>query len=202
MVKSGFLAVCFILIFSSLMFFSGCASTSYVNKRIQEVETRIDGNEQEIDRLNRKTVSIDSKAEEAMQKASEAMTAAEEAAKGRGLGDLKLTGEKKINFEFDKYELTSIAKNVLDEVGKMMQEDPNLVLEIIGHTDAIGSDKYNLLLGHNRSESVMRYLQEKYAIPLYRMYIVSYGESKPETENDSPKGRAANRRVILRLLGP
>ncbi len=202
MSKSGLLSVCLILVFSCLMLFSGCASTSYVNKRFQEVESRLDGNDQEIERLSRKMVSTDSKAEEAVQKASEALTAAEKAARGRGMGDLKVTGEKKINFEFNKYELTSIAKNVLDEVGKVMQEDRNLVLEIIGHTDAVGSDKYNLLLGHNRSESAMRYLQEKYTIPLYRMYIVSYGETKPESIADSPQGHAANRRVVLRLLGP
>ncbi len=201
--KSGILTICLILVFSSLILFSGCASTSYVNKRFSDMEGRLDGAEQEIDRLSRKAVSVDSKAEEAYQKASDAMDAAEEAARGaRGLGEYEVTGEKRINFEFNSYELTSIATNVLDEVGKMMQEDRNLVLEIMGHTDAVGSDKYNLLLGHNRSESAMRYLQEKYDIPLYRMYIVSYGEFKPESENDSPKGRATNRRVLLRLLGP
>ena len=83
-----------------------------------------------------------------------------------------------------------------------MQENASLVLEIMGHADQVGSDKYNLLLGHNRAENAQRYLREKYQIPLYRMYIVSYGESKPESITDSPEGQAANRRVILRLLGP
>jgi outer membrane protein OmpA-like peptidoglycan-associated protein len=201
--KKRFSVVCFVLLFSFLIFFLGCASTSYVNKRFSEMEGRLDGAEQEIDRLSRKAVSTDSKAEEAYQKATDAMAAAEEAARGaRGLGEYEVTGEERINFEFNSYELTSIATNVLDEVGKRMQEDRHLVLEIMGHTDAVGSDKYNLLLGHDRSESAMRYLQEKYSIPLYRMYILSYGETKPESENDSPKGQAANRRVLLRLLGP
>lgn len=196
--KSGYVVLCFIVICFSLILFSGCATTSSVNKRFKEMEARIDENTSEVERLNRKSEATDTKAEDALQKASEALTVAKS---GRGPGELKPAGEMKINFEFDNYELSHIAQNVLDEVGKMMQEKPNLILEIMGHTDQAGSERYNLLLGHNRAESAMRYLQEKYSIPLYRMYILSYGKSKPEGTSDSPKERAANRRVVLRLFG-
>lgn len=201
--KNGVVVVCCIMILFALLLFSGCASTSSVDKRFKELETKTDENKKEIERLSRKAESLDAKAEEAVQKSSQALTAIKEGGlAGRGTGELKMAGEKKINFEFNSYALGNIAQNVLDEIGKKMQENRSLILEIIGHTDSDGPESYNLLLGHNRAESAMRYLREKYDIPSYRMYIMSYGESKLENLEDSPKGKAENRRVILRLFGP
>jgi peptidoglycan-associated lipoprotein len=199
--RRSFAVLSVILICLSLSLISGCASKSYVDKRFAEMDARTQENKDQIERLGRKSISVDSKAEEALQKANDAMEAAR-AAGGFGMGELKQAGEERILFEFNQYELTNIGKNVLDEVGKRMQDNTSLVLEIMGHADKVGSDTYNLLLGHNRAESAQRYLKEKFEIPLYRMYIVSYGESKPESIADSPKGDAANRRVVLRLLGP
>lgn len=199
--KNVLTVFCCILVLSSLVVFSSCASKSYVDKRFAEMDARTQENKDQIERLGRKSISVDSKAEEALQKANDAMEAAR-AAGGFGMGELKQAGEQRILFEFNQYQLTGIGKNVLDEVGKQMQDNTSLVLEIMGHADKVGSDKYNLLLGHNRAESALRYLKEKYEIPLYRMYIVSYGESKPQSITDSPEGQAANRRVVLRLLGP
>lgn len=199
--RRSYVVLSVILICFSLSLISGCASKSYVDKRFAEMDATTQENKDQIERLGRKSISVDSKAEEALQKASDAMDAAR-AAGGFGMGELKQAGEEKLLFEFNQHELTNIGRNVLDEVGKQMQDNASLVLEIMGHADQVGSDKYNLLLGHNRAESAQRYLREKFEIPLYRMYIVSYGESKPESITDSPEGQAANRRVILRLLGP
>lgn len=186
-----------------LLAFVGCASTKYVNQKVEELEGKLQQNKDRIDDLDQQLTQVDSKAEEAKSSSEEALREAQEALKKAvAMGEYKELGTKEMNFDFDRYTLTNIAQNVLDEIGMMMQKDPRLVLEISGHTDAIGSKNYNLLLGNNRAESVKRYLSEKFNISLGRMYTVSFGEFKPLAENDSPKGRAANRRVELRLLGP
>ncbi len=186
-----------------LLVFFGCASTKYVNEKVKELDDKIQQNRDQIKDLSGQVAQIDSKAEEAKRGSEQAQKDVQEALKKAvALGEYKELGRKEINFDFNKYALTNIAQDVLDEIGMMMQRNPQLVLEISGHTDAVGSKKYNLLLGHNRAESVKRYLSEKFGISLGRMYIVSFGELKPIAENDSPRGRAANRRVELRLLGP
>lgn len=195
------LGVCLISVL--LLVFVGCASTKYVNQKVEELEGKLQQNKDRIDDLDQQLTQVDSKAEEAKSSSEEALREAQEALKKAvAVGEYKELGTKEMNFDFDRYTLTNIAQNVLDEIGMMMQKDPRLVLEISGHTDAIGSKNYNLLLGNNRAESVKRYLSEKFNISLGRMYIVSFGELKPIADNDSPKGRAANRRVELRLLGP
>lgn len=186
-----------------LVVFMGCASTKYVNKKVEELEGRIQENQDVIETLSQNLDQVDNKAEEAKISSEQALKEAQEALKKAvALGEYQEFWTKEINFDFDKYILTNIGQNVLDEIGAKMQQDLQLILEISGHTDAIGNNKYNLLLGHNRAESVKRYLVEKFNISLTRMYTVSFGESKPVAENDSPGGRAANRRVELRLLGP
>jgi len=186
-----------------LVIFMGCASTKYVNKKVEELEGKIQENQDVIETLSQNLDQVDNKADEAKSISEQALKEAQEALKKAvALGEYQEFWTKEINFDFDKYILTNIGQNVLDEIGAKMQQDLQLILEISGHTDAIGNNKYNLLLGHNRAESVKRYLVEKFNISLTRMYTVSFGESKPVAENDSPKGRAANRRVDLRLLGP
>ena len=186
-----------------LLAFLGCASTKYVNRKVEELEGKIQKNQDEIQTLSQNLDQVDRKAEEAKSSSEQALKDAQEALKKAvALGEYKEFWTKEINFDFDKYVLTNIGQNVLDEIGAKMQQGPQLILEISGHTDAVGSNKYNLLLGNNRAESVKRYLVEKFGISLARMYTVSFGESKPVAENDSPRGRAANRRVELRLLAP
>jgi outer membrane protein OmpA-like peptidoglycan-associated protein len=65
------------------------------------------------------------------------------------------------------------------------------------HTDNIGSEGYNLKLGHKRAEHAMRYLNMEQGIPLFRMNVISYGEYKPIGDNSTKAGRAENRRVTL-----
>jgi len=186
-----------------LLAFAGCASTKYVNQKVEELEGKIQQNKGKIDDLDGRLAQVDAKADEAKAAADQARMDAEEALKrAKPLGAFRELGTRQINFDFDKYVLTNVAQNVLDEIGGRMQKDPSLVLEISGHADAIGSDKYNLALAHNRAEGVRRYLSEKFNISVGRIYMVSFGEFKPVADNDSPKGRASNRRVELRLLGP
>lgn len=177
----------------------GCASTSFVKKRTQEIEDMTKANKAQIGQLEEKVSATDAKADEALNSAREAIRKAEEAA---GYVGYRAIGEREVNFEFDKYDLTKIAKDILDEIGASMQGNPNLILEIEGHTDNIASDGYNLALGQKRAQSVKRYLADRFGIAIHRMFFISHGESKPKALNDTRTGRATNRRAVLRLLGP
>ena len=177
----------------------GCASTSFVKKRTQEIEDMTKANKAQIEQLEQKASATDAKVDEALNSAREAIRKAEEAA---GYVGYKAIGEREVNFEFDKYDLTKIAKDILDEMGASMQGDPKLILEIEGHTDNIASDGYNLALGQKRAQSVKRYLADRFGIAIHRMFFISHGESKPKALNDTRTGRATNRRAVLRLLGP
>ena len=73
-------------------------------------------------------------------------------------------------------------------------------VEIEGHTDNVGDLKYNETLGLNRAEAVKRYLYEQHQIPLHKMNVISYGESKPAAPNKTRDGRAQNRRVVIKVL--
>ena len=77
----------------------------------------------------------------------------------------------------------------------------DLHIEIEGHTDATGPAEYNKRLGLERAEAVRRYLHEQHRLPLHRMSVISLGEDRPIDTNDTPQGRARNRRVVLRVLG-
>ena len=87
-----------------------------------------------------------------------------------------------------------------DLAADLRQRNENVYIEIQGHTDATGSDDYNLDLGRQRAEAVQRYLNLRHAVALHRMSVVSYGETAPVTDNDTRDGRSANRRVVLVVL--
>lgn len=177
----------------------GCATTSYVKKRTKEIE---DNTKAQIGQLDQKVSAVDAKAEEAKNKANEAWAKAEELAKSQGYAGYQVIGEREVNFDFDRYDLTKISKDILDEIGAMLQQKPELILEIAGYTDDVGPDAYNLILGDKRAETVRRYLAEKFDIAIFRMFRISFGESKPKALNDTISGRATNRRATLIILGP
>lgn len=196
----SFALLSLLVLFSFLAW--GCASTSFVKKRTQEIKDMAKANQAQIEQLDQKISAADAKAEEAKRTANDAWKKAEEAAKARGYVDYQVIGEREVNFDFDRYNLTKTAKDILDELGSMMQQKPELVLEIEGHTDNIGPDAYNAILGKKRAESVRRYLADKFGIHIHRIFYISHGESKPKTLNDTRTGRATNRRATLLLLGP
>lgn len=74
-------------------------------------------------------------------------------------------------------------------------------LQIEGHTDGIGSDRYNQLLSERRAESIKRYLLEHFSLPPDRLIAKGYGKSRPVTTNETDEGRSKNRRVEIVNLG-
>ena len=84
-------------------------------------------------------------------------------------------------------------------VAKLMEQNPGLKIEIAGHTDNKGSDSYNQKLSQGRAEAVRDYLVTKW-ISGKRVLATGYGESEPETSNDTEEGRQINRRVEFKVL--
>lgn len=104
-----------------------------------------------------------------------------------------------ITFASDDASLQAEFRDVLKSVALVVKEFESTMLEIAGHTDSTGSDSYNRLLSESRARSVADELSQ-HGVQRLRMDIVGYGETSPVASNDSPAGRAQNRRVELTLL--
>jgi len=105
-----------------------------------------------------------------------------------------------IYFHEKKTNIDPMAAKALDQDGEMLKENPNIKVEIGGHTDSLGSAKANLKISEKRAESVKKYLMDKFNISGDRMVVKGYGSSKPIANNSTKEGRAKNRRVEFRIL--
>ena len=85
----------------------------------------------------------------------------------------------------------------LADIGGMLTEDTALRISIEGHTDSDGADAANLALSQNRARSVKDYLVSTYKVDAGRLETKGWGEGKPIDTNDTPEGKANNRRVEL-----
>ena len=106
---------------------------------------------------------------------------------------LVLTG---LNFDFDKAMIRSEDFEVMDKNVAALKEWGDVNVEVAGHTDSIGSEKYNMGLSLRRAEAVRNYLVEK-GVSAERLTVKAYGESQPVADNATEEGRFQNRRVEL-----
>jgi outer membrane protein OmpA-like peptidoglycan-associated protein len=100
-----------------------------------------------------------------------------------------------IYFDVNKTNINPGAAKSLDRNGMLLKDNPQIQVEIAGHTDSTGSEKAKLAISEKRALSVKKYLQDKYNIPDNRMTIKGYGSSKPVANNNTQEGRSKNRRV-------
>ncbi|MBI5916037.1 MAG: OmpA family protein [Bacteroidetes bacterium] len=105
---------------------------------------------------------------------------------------------KNVNFETGKWDLLPGALPELDGLADFLQKNPEIKVEIGGHTDDIGSEEANRVLSENRAEAVYNYLISK-KIAVGRLDFKGYGEGQPVAPNDTPVGRLQNRRVECRV---
>jgi outer membrane protein OmpA-like peptidoglycan-associated protein len=99
-----------------------------------------------------------------------------------------------VDFEFNSTRLTAPAQQTLDQVASALQTQPELQVEIQGHSDSIGSDSYNLDLSKRRAESVKSYLVSR-GLVASSLSAQGFGKTKPIASNSTAEGRAENRRV-------
>jgi outer membrane protein OmpA-like peptidoglycan-associated protein len=203
-----------LLIVPAALAFSGCATHTYVNREVGEVNKKVDALGTEVEqtqqRLQRDETRIDEVSQqsqsgitEAKGSAQQAMTradAAEKAAKGKLVYQVTLSNDK-VTFPFDHSEVSDDAKKVIDDsLGDIMSQNKGVYFEIEGHTDATGPDEYNQKLGEERAVAVRNYLHDAHGIALARLYVISYGKTKPVVDNNTPQNRAQNRRVVIKVL--
>ena len=106
---------------------------------------------------------------------------------------------EKIQFALNKAEVLSVSFALLDEIAKVIQENPHVQkVSIEGHASAEGDDNYNLTLSKARAEAVRAYLVGK-GVAAERLASAGHGETKPLATNDTEEGREKNRRVEFHI---
>lgn len=102
-------------------------------------------------------------------------------------------------FDTREYALKPKSRTELNRLVGFMKQYPEVQVEVIGHTDDVGSDEDNLVLSQNRAKSVYSYLISQ-GVKVNRLRFKGYGESKPLVANDTESHRQQNRRIELRIL--
>lgn len=102
-----------------------------------------------------------------------------------------------ILFDVNSAKIKGESYRTLQEIGQLLQDMPDLRLSIEGHTDSDGSDEFNMTLSQRRADSVRTYLISTFGVGADRLEAKGWGESKPVDTNDTPEGKANNRRVEL-----
>ena len=119
-----------------------------------------------------------------------------------GTLERRLDGEQHVDvygiyFDVNSDRLRTESDPVLRELADALQRNPQWQVTINGHTDAIGSVESNMDLSRRRGEAVRVALVERYGIAAGRLSTHGYGATVPKDTNDTPEGRARNRRVEL-----
>lgn len=160
---------------------SGCASHRFVRDQTAVVDARV--------------TTVEGTAGEALARANSAHKLAE----GKFLYEVVLSDDS-VKFPTDMHGLSPEAEQRLAEFAqRLTSENQNVYLEIQGYTDSVGDAAHNDQLGEARAEAVRRYLSRR-GVALNRMAAISYGEESPVASNDTPEGRAQNRRVTIVVL--
>nr|WP_099866651.1 OmpA family protein [Pararhizobium haloflavum] len=104
-----------------------------------------------------------------------------------------------VTFDTDQADVRANFYPTLNSVVLVLREFDQTLVDVYGHTDSDGSDSYNLDLSQRRARSVLSYLTGQGLDPR-RFYAQGYGESQPIADNATEQGRAANRRVEIRIV--
>jgi outer membrane protein OmpA-like peptidoglycan-associated protein len=105
-----------------------------------------------------------------------------------------------IYFDPNKTNITPIAAKALDKNGQILNGNPNIRVEIGGHTDGEGSEAANQKISEKRAQSCKKYLMDKFNIPEKQMITKGYGATKPVADNKTQEGRSKNRRVEFKVI--
>jgi outer membrane protein OmpA-like peptidoglycan-associated protein len=179
--------------------------TAKNTRDIKDVDARAQSG---IQGVNAKTAEADQKAQSASQNAQQAQQMAD-AANGRvgvltntvaNLDNYHAVAETSVKFGFNKDNLTSKAKDALDQLAGQIASTKGYIIAIEGGTDSVGSPEYNYDLSQRRANSVIQYLATKYNVPAHKIYVIGLGKDKPVESNKTASGRADNRRVDVRLM--
>ena len=209
---------------------TACATKKFVNTQVTGVNSKVDTLGKSVEETQQRTrqnedkiAGVDTKVGAAQQAAIQAQNSANTAgtkadaanAAARAAADKaeavdkaskRLTYTVTIddsngNFKLGSAKLPEEARAKIDELIAKVKADPQgAYFEIEGYTDSTGDAAVNQKLGLSRAEAVREYLYKQHQIPLHRMNVISYGEDNPVSKNNTKKGRAENRRVVIKVL--
>ena len=208
-----------------IAFGSGCTTKTYVRQQTQPIIDKSN----ELDALTAKNTNgirdVDARAQqgiaganqkagEAGQKADDARNRADQAqgvatqASSRAdvlanqvanLDNYRPVADATVHFGFNKANLTSKAKESLDELAAQVPNTKGYIVTVTGNTDSVGSADYNYKLSERRADAVIQYLAGK-NVPAHKIYVIGLGKDKAAEPNTTAEGRAENRRVEVRLM--
>ncbi|MFZ1983514.1 MAG: OmpA family protein [Desulfatitalea sp.] len=104
-----------------------------------------------------------------------------------------------VTFETNSADINAGFYDVLNSVAIVLNEYNKTTVDIVGHTDNVGSEAHNQQLSEGRARSVAEYMASQKVVPA-RMLIAGRGESQPIASNDTPEGRSHNRRVAIQII--
>jgi outer membrane protein OmpA-like peptidoglycan-associated protein len=110
--------------------------------------------------------------------------------------------ENAVLFAFNSAKLQPEFHTILDGVAEKLKADPNAVIVLEGRTDSSGDADYNIKLGQQRLDAVLRYLVIQSDVPIQRIYQLSLGKDKPVADNKTKEGREQNRATVVKVLSP
>jgi OOP family OmpA-OmpF porin len=114
--------------------------------------------------------------------------------------ETRIRVDEKIHFELDSDEISSVSDGLLQEIARVMNDNPRLrKIRIEGHTDNQGAAAYNDGLSRRRAESVVARLVQ-YGVAAERLEAEGYGFARPVADNATEAGRAQNRRVEFNII--
>jgi peptidoglycan-associated lipoprotein len=202
---------------------TGCATKKFVRTQVDSVGQRVETLSQSMEATQEQTrangtriTEVDAKtdqvgiwakdAQNAASTANQAAVAAASKADAVDAASKRLVYEVVISedqggFKFGSTQLPEEVRARIDEMITQLKADPRgNYVEIEGHTDSSGNKTVNERIGAARAEAVKMYLYEAHQVPLHKMNVISYGEDKPVSPNNTRQGRAQNRRVVIRIL--
>lgn len=203
----------------------GCTTKKYVRQQTQplinhvnQLDTETAKNTNDIRSVAANTQQglqqANAKSEQAMQRAQQVQDQAQQVNQQLGatshqvqaldstmanLDNYQQASMASVHFAFDKANLTSASRQVLDNVLGQLKQNPHSILEVEGYTDSTGPTNYNVKLSQRRADSVVRYLEEQNLAP-HRIYLIGLGENQAVASNRTRQGRQENRRVDLKVL--
>jgi peptidoglycan-associated lipoprotein len=207
-----------------------CATKGFVRTQVNQVSGKVDTLGQSLEETQTRTQNVEARIVEVDAKSATAQSAADAAGATAATADTKagaaataamtanakadevdrasrriveevVLNEDEGNFKIGTSLLPDAAKAKIDLMVTALKADPKgAYFEIEGHTDNRGGAAYNERLGLDRAEAVKQYLYSTHQIPLHRMNVISYGDTKPSSDNTTRAGRAQNRRVVIRII--
>ena len=206
----------FAVCFSSMLMLSGCVATqdwvqTWVNEQLFPINKRVSDNEAGLTKTDGRVTNVEGKVDTMAKQIAEleSQLSQTNAKADRALESLqRLKPERKMvlnftggaNFSTNSIQFSDQAKKDIDSFlsdVKGQSGGSGLMFIVAGHSDNVGTDRYNYELSKRRADSIAEFLIVERKIDPSRLLVVGYGESAPVADNRTEAGRAKNRRVEI-----